>query len=85
MSVGGLVDEVGEISPQNRTKGQRDGTMERRERIRGLVSKDQHLSDQEQFQNTERKKLPKKLCKKTTKPQMVGLHIARLYAKCLVQ
>ena len=46
MSVGGLVDEVGEISPQNRTKGQTDGTMERREKIRGLVSKDQRLSDQ---------------------------------------
>ena len=48
------MDEAGEISPQNRTKGQSDGTKERKEKIRGLVYEDQHLSDQQEFQNTER-------------------------------
>ena len=48
------MDEAGEISPQNRTKGQRDGTKERKEKIRGLVYEDQHLSDQQEFQNTGR-------------------------------
>ena len=77
MSVKGLADEVEEASPQNRTKGQRDGRRERKERKWEVPSLRTNVRPTG-FQNTE----GRKLSKKSAKTQITCFHIERADAKC---